>query len=180
MSEMIRLGDSTTHGGKVLQGFPFYMVEDRPVSGKGHMVFCPLCKGVFPIVEGNPAHTYGDVELAFHGMRAACGATLLATQVNMLHNIASVQDLSDETRPPLPRIKLFDEQIQAVDNISGQPVAHQPYRLELADGTSFLGVTDETGHIPRTHTRTTETVHVTWLATDDEHDFPDVPLDDAC
>jgi hypothetical protein len=57
MPLMIRQGDTTSHGGTVLEGFPFYTVEGRAVAAMGHKVACPLCKGVFPITQGNPTHT---------------------------------------------------------------------------------------------------------------------------
>ena len=49
---IIRVGDKTTHGGTVLEGFSSYDIDGRAAAGLGHMVDCPKCKGVFPIVEG--------------------------------------------------------------------------------------------------------------------------------
>uniref|UniRef100_UPI003FA59825 PAAR domain-containing protein n=1 Tax=Limnobacter sp. TaxID=2003368 RepID=UPI003FA59825 len=48
MPLMIRQGDTTSHGGTVLEGFPFYTVEGRAVAAMGHKVACPLCKGPLP------------------------------------------------------------------------------------------------------------------------------------
>lgn len=86
MPQMIRLGDVTNHGGVVLEGFPFYLAEGKPVSGLGHKVACPLCKGVFPIVEGNSTHTMSGVPLAYAGMKTACGAALISTQPTVEHH----------------------------------------------------------------------------------------------
>lgn len=47
MPLMIRRGDTTSHGGRVLQGFDGYTVEGRSVAAMGHMVACPRCKGIF-------------------------------------------------------------------------------------------------------------------------------------
>ena len=45
MKDAIRLGDSTTHGGKVLEAFSRTDLNGKPIAGVGHKVSCPLCKG---------------------------------------------------------------------------------------------------------------------------------------
>lgn len=47
MKDAIRLGDSTTHGGKVLEAFSRTDLNGKPIAGVGHKVSCPLCKGFF-------------------------------------------------------------------------------------------------------------------------------------
>ena len=49
MKDIIRLGDSTTHGGVVLEAFSRTDLNGKPIAGVGHNVSCPLCKGVFPL-----------------------------------------------------------------------------------------------------------------------------------
>lgn len=85
MPKMIRMGDTTTHGGIVLEGFAAYLAEGKPVSGVGHKVACPLCKGVFPIAQGNATHQVFGTPLAYEGMMTACGASLIATQATVDH-----------------------------------------------------------------------------------------------
>ena len=46
MPLMTRQGDTTSRGAAVLEGFPFYTVEDRSVATMGHQVACPLRNGV--------------------------------------------------------------------------------------------------------------------------------------
>ncbi len=53
MKDIIRLGDSTAHGGVVLEAFSRTDLYGKPIAGVGHNVSCPLCKGVFPIAEGS-------------------------------------------------------------------------------------------------------------------------------
>lgn len=77
---IIRIGDTTSHGGSVLQGVNFYSIDGRAASGLGHMVSCPKCQGTFPIVEGVPSFTVDGIQLAVAGMRTSCGATLIASQ----------------------------------------------------------------------------------------------------
>lgn len=79
-------GDTTSHGGKVLEGNPTATLEGRPISGVGHMVACPQCKGTFPILPDLLGRRYPHVidgrNTAVAGMRTACGATLIASQSN--------------------------------------------------------------------------------------------------
>jgi len=77
---IIRVGDKTTHGGTVLEGVSSYDIDGRAAAGLGHMVDCPKCKGVFPIVEGVGSFAIDDGYVAIEGMRTACGATLIASQ----------------------------------------------------------------------------------------------------
>ncbi|WP_313065239.1 PAAR domain-containing protein [Achromobacter animicus] len=77
---IIRVGDKTTHGGTVLEGFSSYDIDGRAAAGLGHKVNCPKCKGVFPIIEGVPSFAVGDSLVAIEGMKTACGAALIASQ----------------------------------------------------------------------------------------------------
>ncbi|WP_141651448.1 PAAR domain-containing protein, partial [Pseudomonas weihenstephanensis] len=42
MKDIIRLGDSTTHGGVVLEAFSRTDLNGKPIAGVGHNVSCPL------------------------------------------------------------------------------------------------------------------------------------------
>ncbi len=42
MKDAIRLGDSTTHGGKVLEAFFQTNLNRKPISGLGQEDSCPL------------------------------------------------------------------------------------------------------------------------------------------
>ncbi|VBZ31349.1 PAAR motif-containing protein [Burkholderia pseudomallei] len=81
---IICVGDTTTHGGKVLEGAPTFTLNGRNVAGVGHQVLCPRCKGVFPILPDllgrRYPHTIGERDTAVEGMRTACGAELIASQ----------------------------------------------------------------------------------------------------
>jgi uncharacterized Zn-binding protein involved in type VI secretion len=79
--EIIRLGDPTTHGGKVVEGSPTDICHGKPIAFIGHQTYCPQCKGTFPIVEGAPTTTFYGKGVALAGMRTACGALLIATQM---------------------------------------------------------------------------------------------------
>lgn len=63
---------------------------------------------------------------------------------------------------PDSRARLFDEQLQAVDQQSGQPLAGLPYRVELPDGVVLRGTTDEAGRTQRIAAADPAMVKVVW------------------
>lgn len=78
--EIIRLGDPTSHGGKVIEGSQVDICHGKPIAYLGHKTYCPKCKGTFPIVEGAPVTLFYGRGVALAGMKTACGAVLIATQ----------------------------------------------------------------------------------------------------
>jgi uncharacterized Zn-binding protein involved in type VI secretion len=78
--EIIRQGDPTSHGGKVLEGSPTDICHGKPIAFIGHQVQCPKCKGAFPIVEGVLTTTFYGKGVAIAGMKTACGAILIPTR----------------------------------------------------------------------------------------------------
>ena len=79
MKDIVRLGDATTHGGVVLEAFSRIDLNGKPISGVGHNVSCPLCKGGFPIAEGSATYSVDGIAVALDGMKTACGAALIAS-----------------------------------------------------------------------------------------------------
>lgn len=81
---LILVGDSTSHGGVVLEGADTDTLNGRAIACVGHRVSCPKCKGDFPIVpDGSGGHVLPWIEglnVAVEGMQTACGATLIASQ----------------------------------------------------------------------------------------------------
>lgn len=170
-------GDSTSHGGKVLEGRAAMMIEGRPVAQLGHNTFCPLCKGTFPIIEGVPFHTHLGVGTAVEGMKTACGATLIASQHHVTIDIAPGPDTADFAHAPPPMSETMADTpkpdysgvFRAVDKISGKPVAGLPYRIELPDGGILRGSTDADGYTQRITKHDPATVKLHWEAEDSKH-----------
>ncbi len=77
---VIRKGDTTSHGGTVLEGIDQHNVLGLPIAGKGHMVSCPQCKGTYPIAEGVANMPIEGILPALEGMKTECGASLIASQ----------------------------------------------------------------------------------------------------
>ena len=78
--EIIRKGDPTSHGGTVLEGSLTDICHGQPISYIGHKVYCPKCRGDFPIVEGVVTTTFYGKGVAIAGMKTSCGASLIPTQ----------------------------------------------------------------------------------------------------
>ncbi|MFX1767198.1 PAAR domain-containing protein [Paraburkholderia sp. A1RI-2L] len=73
--EVARLGDTTDHGGEVIEAASNLTHQGIPVALDGHLVRCPKCGGDFAIV-AKGKRTHGGVPVAFIGDTTTCGATL--------------------------------------------------------------------------------------------------------
>lgn len=80
MRPFIVRGDTTDHGGTVIEADATFDVHGKPVALVGHMVVCPKCKGIFPIKSGAPDMISMGMDVARHGDKTECGATLISSQ----------------------------------------------------------------------------------------------------
>jgi len=79
---VVRLGDTTSHGGKVISASMTHSISGIGIARVGDMVACPIAgHGVNPIVEGAPTYLIGGRMVALHGHRSACGCTLVSSLV---------------------------------------------------------------------------------------------------
>lgn len=84
MRNIVRLGDATSHGGKVVSASArHFKVGGVPVACVGDTCSCPIaghngCK----IASGSEHHKVDGKAVAFHGDKTSCGATLIASAVN--------------------------------------------------------------------------------------------------
>jgi uncharacterized Zn-binding protein involved in type VI secretion len=125
--EIIRLGDPTSHGGKVIEGSPADICHGKPIAFVGHQTFCPQCKGTFPIIEGAPTTTFYGKGVALAGMRTACGALLIATQLTDI-----VQVVGSHERGSLP-----------ASNSGGQSKASEPRQEPTQSAAPATAPSDE-------------------------------------
>ncbi len=77
----VRLGDSTSHGGKVITATSRYILHGVPIAKAGDMTHCPRCKGAFAILPTPGASTDDGVTIAVDGTLTACRATLISSFV---------------------------------------------------------------------------------------------------
>lgn len=80
MKNVIRLGDPTSHGGKVIAASGTALVHGIAVARKGDPCICPV-KGhtLCVIIEGDPMVLLGGIPVAFQGHKTSCGATLISS-----------------------------------------------------------------------------------------------------
>jgi uncharacterized Zn-binding protein involved in type VI secretion len=149
---IIRKGDTTSHGGKVLEGWEHTNLYGLPIAGLGHKVWCPQCKGSFPIADGAGNHVFGNIGTALEGMKTACGATLIASQHTATVDVAG----EAHPEPSSPREASsgrakepggdFDRYFVLLDSATGKPLRGRRYAIRLPDGSSVEGMTDAQGH----------------------------------
>lgn len=161
MSEIIRMGDPTSHGGKVIEGSILDICHGKPIAFIGHKTFCPLCKGSFPIIEGAMTTTFYGKGVALAGMKTACGATLIATQFT---DIVEYGSGSGGSRKPAASKQsavtattrqegenadqTYDMHFHVTD-ATGLSMVDWPYCIETANGKRIEGRTDNQGKTAR-------------------------------
>jgi uncharacterized Zn-binding protein involved in type VI secretion len=79
--DLIRLGDNTDHGGKVISASPTMIFDGRNVARKGDEVSCPKHPDIRPnrIIDGDDTMTDDGIPIARHGYRAMCGCRLISS-----------------------------------------------------------------------------------------------------
>jgi uncharacterized Zn-binding protein involved in type VI secretion len=84
MKNVIRLGDPTSHGGKVISvAATHFTVDGIPVARVGDVCSCPI-KGHngSTIAEGSSHHSIDGIAVAYDGHKTSCGAVLQSTVEN--------------------------------------------------------------------------------------------------
>lgn len=85
MQKIVRLNDSTSHGGKVVSAAATnFTVGGTAVARVGDKATCPI-HGDGTIIEGDQHHTIDGVRVAYEGHQTSCGATLQSTVPNFGH-----------------------------------------------------------------------------------------------
>lgn len=82
-----RLGDVSSHGGRIVTGAMRTLVNGRPVARMGDLHVCPVPgHGVTPIVTGSPDTLTEGKPNARVGDHCACGATIVTGSPNTFVN----------------------------------------------------------------------------------------------
>ncbi|WP_082591356.1 PAAR domain-containing protein [Duganella sp. Root198D2] len=81
MANVIRVGDPTSHGGKVVETSATHViVRGNPVALVGDKCTCPMTGHQnCVIISGNANHTVNGKAVAYEGDKTSCGATLFST-----------------------------------------------------------------------------------------------------
>ncbi|ELO4999933.1 PAAR domain-containing protein [Escherichia coli] len=78
MPGVIRVGDTTSGGGKVLQGSSGVKFQGKEVSCRGDKVSCPA-HGMTIIAEGDESSKINGKPVALHGHVCGCGCSLITS-----------------------------------------------------------------------------------------------------
>ncbi|WP_082488645.1 PAAR domain-containing protein [Duganella sp. Leaf61] len=76
---VIRIGDATSHGGKVISACSDFKALGKPIAVSGDMTQCPKCKGNFPIEVSFSDRRHKGKMVAYDGDKAVCGASLISS-----------------------------------------------------------------------------------------------------
>jgi len=77
---IVRLGDFTSHGGKVISASNTHLISGIGIARVGDKITCPIAgHGMNNIVEGAATYLIGGRMVALHGHRCACGCALISS-----------------------------------------------------------------------------------------------------
>ena len=76
---VIRLGDATSHEGKVISASDTLKALGKAVALDGDMTLCPKCKGTFVITVNDSDRAHHGKRVAHDNDKAACGAKLISS-----------------------------------------------------------------------------------------------------
>lgn len=80
MKGVIRLGDATSHGGKVVSTSGTAYVNRIAVARQGDACVCPMIGHTHCVIaEGDPMVLVDGIPVAFEGHKTSCGATLISS-----------------------------------------------------------------------------------------------------
>lgn len=83
--KIIVVGDTTTHGGKVISGAAAHTIDGRPIARIGDRVDCPKKypggkpHGVNKIIEGEAGYCIEGSPVALDGHHTECGCALIGS-----------------------------------------------------------------------------------------------------
>jgi len=130
MPAMIVLGDKTDHGGEVIEASGVTDTHGKRIARVGDKVQCPKKgHGSTVIVSGDLTMVIDGKAVAYHGCKTSCGAMLISSQAvstvdfggggggGARSKVAAAEQSHQE----------FDEQIRALDQATGQPIADLSY-----------------------------------------------------
>lgn len=84
MANVIRVGDPTSHGGRVTEsGASHFRVSGKSIVLVGDKCSCPI-KGHENclVASGSERHTVNGIAVAYEGDKTSCGAILISTIEN--------------------------------------------------------------------------------------------------
>lgn len=118
--QCIWTGDTTTHGGVLLDGIPNFTYNNRNKAVcVGHKFWCPKCFCWSQFVEGFHGFTIDGKARVLHGYRASCGA-------KAIHQVG-IQDWCEDERSPSTKKTIHDDIKEARGNQSANGKFHHNF-----------------------------------------------------
>lgn len=160
---ILRLGDKTTAGGRVLEGIASQTHRGIPKTFIGAKVWCPACESTGVIGWKGPHHTAimkgkqqaldGDICLCKCDPPPVCRASQdSAWHVFEPHELASAEHAVHSARAVNSFRGPYDEQFRLVDD-NNRPRANVRYRI-MVDGQQVIsGTTNANGQTERVATQ---------------------------
>ena len=159
---LIRLGDSTSHGGTVIEAPVRFTSDGIGIARVGDKVTCPIPgHGTNHIVSGDPTFIVDGQPVAREGDKTACGADLIPSQFVTTVSNGSVSsgspnvaerpttdDQRAEVKKPESHEDQYDEQVHLIE----PSIPGIPFYAETMDGRTFSGRTGPDGQLPRIDT----------------------------
>ncbi len=152
-----RIGDTGSHGGAIGSGSSIIQANGKQIALVGDIYNCPI-HGPNPIVTG-AENVYGkNRKIAHIGSKTACGAVITSGFPNVFIGIHESYEITDKENIT----NKYDEQIVAIDNITGRPICYYPFFIETEEGTIYKGRTDDSGKTLRIKTNSSQILTVYW------------------
>jgi len=76
--KFIVVGDTTTHGGKVITGSDVHTISGKKIARLDDLVDCPQ-HGINKIIEAHPTLTIDGRRVALHGHHTECECALIGS-----------------------------------------------------------------------------------------------------
>ncbi|AQL36759.1 PAAR domain-containing protein [Pseudomonas syringae] len=118
-------GDTTDHGGSVINGDQTKRINGFPVAHRGCDVICPLHGASKIIGEENNFHIEGNI-IALEGDLTSCGARLISTQQRFFRVerqssvVQSAPDTSAGNDQGVASECVVDGSVQSVNSLAGE------------------------------------------------------------
>ncbi|AAQ59797.1 conserved hypothetical protein [Chromobacterium violaceum ATCC 12472] len=140
MKPVIRLGDPTSHGGKVVSASSTTTMFGKAVALVGDSVTCPQQGHTnCVIVEGDPTWTVGGKGVALDGHAVSCGAKLISTLGSVMRSYegsgAAIVGAAASTSAAIQLAESKDEDLEyffVAQRDDGSP-AKLAYRIDSGD-----------------------------------------------
>lgn len=117
-----RTGDTGSHGGAIIDGCSNIRANNRPIALVGSIYNCPV-HGPNPIITGAQSVFGNDLLVAHIGSKTACGAIITSGSPDVF---IGVHEICEPTYDEGANEK-YDEQIIAIDTITGSPISFYPF-----------------------------------------------------